>query len=124
MLRNSSPANSRRERTNKKKGSRSKGIKLREWSDESMLGTIQAVWEGSFGVNRAALEYGVPKTTLKDRIIGRVVHGASMGAQPYLSREKEGELVDFLKSCCKMGYGKKQKGSFSASRSHTKEERA
>ncbi len=71
MLRNSNRANSRRERTNKKKGSRSKGIKLREWSDESMLGAIQAVREGTFGVNRAALEYGVPKTTLKDRISGK-----------------------------------------------------
>ena len=71
MLRNSNPANSRRERTNKKKGRRFKGIKLREWSDESMLGTIQAVREGTFRVNRAALEYGVPKTTLNDRISGR-----------------------------------------------------
>ncbi len=112
MLRNSNRANSRRERTNKKKGRRSKGIKLREWSDESMLGAIQAVREGTFGVNRAALEYGVPKTTLNDRISGRVVHGASMGAQPYLSREEEGELVDFLKSCCKMGYGKNRKEVF------------
>ncbi len=39
-----------------------------------MLGAIQAVREGTFGVNRAALEYGVPKTTLNDRISGRVVH--------------------------------------------------
>ncbi len=31
------------------------------------------------GVNRAALEYVVPPTTLKDQISGRVVHGTSTG---------------------------------------------
>jgi len=34
---------------------------------------MKAVQEGRLGVNHAALEFGVPKTTLKDRIAGRVV---------------------------------------------------
>ncbi len=37
-----------------------------------------------------------------------------MGAQPYLSREEEGELVDFL-VLLQNGIWKKQKGNFSAS---------
>ena len=59
--------------------------KLRMWSDESMLGTMDAVAEGRMGVNRAALEFGVPPTTLKDRIAGRVVHGTKSGPKPYLT---------------------------------------
>ncbi len=47
------------------------------------------------GVNRAALEFGVPRTTLKDRIAGRVVHGTNIGPRKYLSLEEEQELVNF-----------------------------
>jgi hypothetical protein len=93
----------------KKKKKAKRPEKLREWSNESMVAAIQAVRDETFGVNRAAIEYGVPKTTLKDRISGKVVHGTSSGAKPYLSREEEGELVEFLISCSKLGYGKTRK---------------
>ena len=43
-----------------------------KWTGESMLGAIKAASEG-MGINRAAIEFGVPKTTLKDRISGRVI---------------------------------------------------
>ena len=79
---------------------------LKQWSNDSMLGAMQAVQTGEMGVNRAALEYGVPRTTLKDRISGRVLHGCKAGPKPYLTFEEEKELVDFLIKCSKMGYGK------------------
>ena len=63
------------------------------WSNESMVEAMKAVKEGQFGVNRATLEYGVPKTTLKDRLNGRVIHGTNMGPTPYLTYEEEKELV-------------------------------
>jgi len=44
-----------------------------QWSEVSMLGAMKAVKEGLMGVNRAALEFAVPRTTLKDRISGRVI---------------------------------------------------
>ena len=80
--------------------------KLRSWSDDSMQAAIDAVKSGRMGVNRAALEFGVPRTTLKDRIAGRVVHGTRSGPKPYLTPQEEKELADFLVSCSKMGYGK------------------
>jgi len=43
-------------------------------------------------VLRAAVHYDVPRTTLKDRISGRVVHGTNPGAKPYLNKAKEKEL--------------------------------
>ncbi len=36
-----------------------------------MSGALKAITEG-MGVNRAAEEFGIPKTTLKDRVAGRV----------------------------------------------------
>ena len=68
-----------------------------------MLGAIKAASEG-MGINRAALEFGVPKTTLKDRMPGRVQHGrvqhgSKLGRVPYLSSSEEQELVDYLITC-------------------------
>ena len=48
--------------------------KLRSWSDVSMLQAMEAVKDGSMGVNLAALQHGVPRTSLKDRLAGRVIH--------------------------------------------------
>ena len=71
-----------------------------------MLGAMNAVAEGKMGINCAASEFGVPPTTLKDRIAGRVVHCSKSGPKPYLTHEEELELVKFLINCSKMGYGK------------------
>ena len=80
--------------------------KLCSWYDNSMQMAIDAVKSSRKGVNRAALEFGVPRTILKDRITGKVVHGTKSGPKPYLTQQEEKELVDFLVRCSKMGYGK------------------
>ena len=69
--------------------------KLCSWSDDSMKAAMDAVKSGRMGLNRAATEFGVPRTTLKDRMAGRVVHGTRPGPKPYLSLQEENELVDF-----------------------------
>ena len=65
--------------------------------------------DGPLGVNRAALEYAVPPTSLKDCLAGRVVHGTKMGANPYLTNQEEQELAEFLINCARMGYRKTRK---------------
>ena len=45
-------------------------------------------------------------STLKDRLSGRVIHGAKPGPLSYLSNKKEGELANFLTDCASVGYGK------------------
>jgi hypothetical protein len=47
------------------------------------------------GVNRSAEMYGVPSTTLKDRISGRVVHKTKAGPKPYLNRDEEENCLLF-----------------------------
>jgi len=61
------------------------------------------------GVNRAAKEFGMPRTTLKDRLSGTVQHGRKSGPKPYLSPDEEKELVIFVIDVCKMGQGKMKK---------------
>ena len=40
-----------------------------------MIAAMEAVKSGKMGVNMAVLEHGIPTTTLKDRISGKVKHG-------------------------------------------------
>ena len=70
-----------------------------------MVAAVRAVKSG-MGVKRAAEQHGVPLTTLRDRISGRVTHGTKPGPKPYLTQEEEKELGSFLKSCAEVGYGK------------------
>ena len=62
--------------------------KLKLWSDESMKRAIEAVKGGLMGVSRASSNFGVPKTTLRDHISGRVQHGSKSGPQPYLTKKR------------------------------------
>ena len=70
---------------------------------------IQDVYEGQ-AVRRVALNYGIPKSTLRDKISGRVTIGSRSGPTPYLSSEEEDELVSFLNGCSLIvyAYTKKQ----------------
>ena len=59
---------------------------------------MEAVKSGKVGTNRAAREFDVPATTLKDRLSGRVKHGSKPGPAPYLTKEEERELAEFFYS--------------------------
>ena len=63
-----------------------------------MTGAMKAVADGLFGVNKAADEFIVPRSTLKDRLSRKVVHGARSGPTPYLPGVEKDELVKFMLS--------------------------
>ena len=54
-------------------------------------------------VRRAAEEYGIPKSTIYDRLSGKVIPGSVCGAQRYLMESEENA---FLLGCAQIGYGK------------------
>ena len=58
-----------------------------QWTDEKMVAAMKSVEEGLSGVNQAALLHGVPKTSLKNRLSDRIVHGTKPG--PDRNEEKE-----------------------------------
>ena len=74
-----------------------------------MQAAMKSVQDRISGVNQAATDHGVPKTTLKDRLSGRVIHGINPGPRPYLNKTEELELSQFLKKCSSIGYGKTRK---------------
>lgn len=61
------------------------------------------------GVNKAAELHSIPKTTLKDRISGRVAHGSKPGRKSYLTSEEETQLAEYLLEVSEAGYGKTHK---------------
>ena len=65
---------------------------------------LKEVSEGSLTVRRAALQYDVPKSTLHDRVTGKVDPGAKVRAPRYLDDEEE--LTKFLVGAGSIGYPK------------------
>ena len=97
----------------KKRGSSAPPIlespkKRMKWSNESMVAAMKAVGNGNT-IRKAAMEHGVPRTTLQDRITGRVEHGCKPGAKPYLNKLGESNLANFLEIVSGIGYGKTKK---------------
>ena len=70
-----------------------------------MIAAIKAVKEDGIAILRAAKEHGVPRTTLQDRILGKVVHGTKPGPKPYLEPIEESDLTNFLVDTAKAGFG-------------------
>ena len=82
--------------------------KRRQWTDESMVAALEAVKQGE-PILRAARTHGVPRSTLQDRVNGKVTHGAQPGPRPYLAPAEEKELAMFIVDVAKAGYGKTRK---------------
>ena len=71
-----------------------------------MESVLQDVTFGTLTVRHAALEHNVPKSTLHDRLSGKVLPGAVGGAPRYLDDEEEEELVWWLEGCAEVGCAK------------------
>ena len=66
---------------------------------------LRATAEG-VSVRKAAYQFGVPKSTLHDRISGRVQPGTLSGVSRYLDDKEEEEFVRWLEGYAAIGYAK------------------
>ena len=67
---------------------------------------VSAVLQNQMSVCAAAELYGIPKSTLGDRISERVLPGTASGAVRYLADSEEKELAEFIVGCASIGYPK------------------
>ena len=65
------------------------------WNSINMERALTLVDQGT-SVRCVAEKCGVPKSTLHDRISGKVQQGTNSGPDPYLTVEEEEELASFL----------------------------
>ena len=78
----------------------------RKYSPTSLQNALTKVLNKDMTVYKAAKVYGVPKTTLKDRISGRVgMDVVKSGPELTLNLEQEARLVDHIKMMADCGYG-------------------
>ena len=86
-------------------------LKIRKFKNYDERNVRLAVQAHSLGmpIRKAATLYGVPKSTVSDRITGHVLHGTKSGPVKYLSEQEEKELVKFLIGCSKIGFAKSRK---------------
>ena len=80
----------------------------RHWSEEKLYQACKEVQEGK-SIRHAAQSFGIPKSTLHDRVSGKVMFGARSGPTAYLTEEEEDELVAFLTGCASIGYARSKK---------------
>ena len=78
----------------------------KQWSEQQMAAALDAVLKQGLSGNRAADFYGIPQSTLKDRLSGRVIHGVNPGPKSYLTKNEESELSNHLLTTSSIGYGK------------------
>ena len=84
----------------------SRGGLYKRWTEDQMSNALSAVVRDGSTIARAAVEYGVPASTLGDRVRGRVMPGGKSGPTKYLSDAEEKELETFLLRCSNIGYPK------------------
>ena len=80
-----------------------RGTTYRRWNSESMEKAVKEV-ELGMPIRQACEIFSVPKSSLHDRVSGKVDCKARSGPTPYLSFEEEEELVSFLIQTAKIGY--------------------
>lgn len=78
----------------------------RNYSEEQMTAAYNAVKDRNVPVAQAAREHGVPDSTLRDRVDGRV--GAQVtrsGPKPLFNKDEEKKMVDHVVGMANMGIG-------------------
>ena len=75
-----------------------------EYKEAELDAAIVAVHTG-MPVRRAAAMFGVPKSTLQDKISGKVPVSMRKGPTPYLSMELEDQIESWLVKMARIGYG-------------------
>ena len=71
--------------------------------------TLAAVEKEEATIRKASILYSVPKSTLHDRVSGRVAFNAKPGPTLYLTLSEEEELASFLFCSAKIGYPQTRK---------------
>ncbi|XP_052234239.1 uncharacterized protein LOC127846771 [Dreissena polymorpha] len=80
-------------------------MKCKAYSREMMMSAYKAVKDDHLPVDRAAIMYGVPKQTLRDRVLNKVKISSRWGKDSLFTYEEEELLVSHLEGLAQVGYG-------------------
>lgn len=83
---------------------KSKGIRCK-YDKTNLEKALAAVKTNQMSIRAAAKEFSVPKSTLSDRLTGKVAENASPGKQTVFPLEVENDIAQKIKEAGKMGFG-------------------
>lgn len=83
--------------------------KYKSWGEAKTARALSMVTREGMLITEASLQFGVPKSTLGDRISERVLCGARSGTETYLDGSEEEKLVQLLLRCAEIGHAKSRK---------------
>ena len=78
----------------------------RKWTDEVMKAAVASVLSGQLSYRQAALQYDIPRSTIRDHASGKSQPGIRRGQQPILKLEEEEALVEWSIKMAEIGYGR------------------
>lgn len=82
---------------------------IHQYSQEALLNALKAIREEKLCIREASRKFNVPKTTLQDRLSGRIKEGPrKMGPTTVLTTDEEKELVQWLCEIAKCGFPRKK----------------
>ena len=86
-------------------GLHQKKKKRLQYTPDSMETAIRMVREGVMSKKRASIIYGIPRTTLLDKLAGRVPEGPTKpGVKPIFSEAEEKIFVSYIIRMSDIGY--------------------
>ncbi|KAI4468028.1 helix-turn-helix psq domain [Holotrichia oblita] len=89
---------------------RTKKSKFHQYNEEALRKAVERVKAGG-KLREICRAYGVPKSTVQDRISGKVAKTSmQMGPDPILSHECENKLVEWIENLAKCGFPIKKRG--------------
>ena len=93
-------------------GQLSRPARYNSWksgNEEKLHKAYEAVKTDRMTLRQASEVFGVPKSTLHDRLTGKVLFGSHSGPSRLMSEREEEELVSFLIHCASVGYPRSRK---------------
>ena len=85
---------------------RTKRGKTLKWLEEDMVQAVKHVTSNpTTSVRKACVLFGVPRSTLRDRLSGRIAMGSKPGRKSVLDQSQESKLLDYAGNRAQLGIG-------------------
>lgn len=77
----------------------------KQYTEEAISAAVADVRNSKLSIRKAAAKYKVPKSTISDRLTGKVTEGSKWGSKPVLSGTYENQMIDCAINRSQMGIG-------------------
>ena len=84
--------------------SKQANVKYKSYSPSKLESAVRMVSSGSMSRKMAARQYGIPRTTLVDKLSGKTSLGCALGRSTILTMAEEQVLENYIKDMARVGY--------------------